>query len=139
MDSADVARFARSLGAASPAMRIALKAANGNVAQYILAHAKARASTRGRQAAKAAASLRASNGASSSQVRGGSGAVPFFMGAELGASRWKQFDTWRGTAPSDALAGGVGYFLFPSIREGQHDILNDYRDSVLKPLAPAFK
>lgn len=45
---------------------------------------------------------------------GGNG---YNLGAEFGAYRYKQFQTWRGNG------GDAGYFLFPAIRQLEGDML----------------
>lgn len=134
----DVVRFQQALRRAGPEMKNKVKAVNKSVAQLVVDRAQGTAGGVGRQAAKAAASLRASNTVGAAQVRGGSARLPWFAGAEFGAKRYKQFQEWRGNQSANVFEGGAGYFLFPSIRANREEILTKFRDGALEAVRPAF-
>lgn len=106
---------------------------NEHIASEIVSSARSAAPTR--QAAKAASSLasaRSGNGASITA------SIRWFMGAELGALRYHQFQTWRGTVPPDPTTGGAGYFLFPTIRANAHKYVEEFGKEFIKGLNPPF-
>lgn len=138
VDYDDVVRFQSALKRTNPEIKAKLKAVNRNTAQMVVDVAQAKAGSVGRQAAKAASTLRAANTVGSSQVKGGSGRLPWFKGAEFGSKRYAQFQSWRGNASTNAFDGGAGYFLFPAIREHREQILGLWRDGINDALKPAF-
>lgn len=78
-----------------------------------------------------------------SSVRSGKGAeidasIRWFNGAELGAIRYHQFPSWRGTIPRDPTTGGSGYFLFPTIRANAQKYVEEFGHEFLKGLNPPF-
>lgn len=109
-----------------------LKAANFDVANYVVQMAKARAQGVSAQAARAAESLKASKTAARAQVLLGSGRIRFAFGAEFGSFRYKQFPGWRGSG-ADA-----GYFLYPTIRDEVPQIIETYGDAIDRIAAKAF-
>jgi hypothetical protein len=120
---------------ASGDLKSKVNRADAEVARLVVDNAQNRAGGEGRQAARAAASLRASRTA----VTGGGSRLAWFAGAEFGALRYGQFKRWRGNQPSDAFSGGAGYFLFPSIRDSEREILQTFRDALMDAVGPAFK
>lgn len=106
---------------------------NEAIATEIVGSARSAASSR--QMVRAASAL--------SSARSGKGAsihasLRWFMGAELGALRYHQFPTWRGTVPSDPATGGAGYFLFPTIRQNVHKYVEEFGKEFIKGLNPPF-
>lgn len=118
----------------------AYKVASAEVADLVIAAAKDKASTRMER--RAAATLVPVLSAAGGAVRLGGGFEGAF-GAEFGADRnqrrqgrphgtpavvagWNQFKPWRG---SDT---GAGYFLYPSIREQEDEIVNRYDEMFRK-------
>lgn len=132
----DVVAFQQALRRANAESKAAVKAVNKSVAELVVE--KAKGAAEGRQAVKAAASLRAANTVGAAQVKGGSARLPWFKGAEFGSKRYKQFKPWRGNQSVNAFEGGAGYFLYPSIRASKNEILSKFRDSALDAIRPAF-
>jgi hypothetical protein len=110
-----------------------LATANQQVAQYVVDKAKVRAGTLGRLWARAADSLAAARQQRVAAIRYGGGRYPMAMGAEFGAAQgtlrqtsrgvvhgWNQFRPWRGSG------GGAGYFLFPTLRREDDQIIDLY-------------
>jgi hypothetical protein len=122
-----------------------LKDVNHQVAQRVTGWAQARAAGLGPMQSRAAGSLRASRTQARAQVTGGGAKVPFFGGAEFGAGRnlprstrrgmvrgWNQFHPWRGSGVD------AGYFLFPSIRSHNTEIVTMYGDAIQQLARRAF-
>lgn len=87
----------------------ALEQASATVAQTVKERAHANALGLGGVAGKAAPALSVEDGEEAAAVALDGDQYPFALGAEFGAIRYKQFDTWRGAED--------GYFLYPAIRE----------------------
>lgn len=134
-----------------PDGRDMLKDANNKVANFVVSRSRDKASTIGAMQSKAASTMRAGHAQSRATVTGGAG-VPYFFGAEFGAThnvlrrtrrqagwagpgRWRgynQFLPWRGNS------GRVGYFLFPTLREQAPAIVDMYGDELDRIAATAF-
>jgi hypothetical protein len=138
IDYSDVVAFQQALRRSNAGMKTQLKGVNKEVAQLVVERAQGTASGVGRQAAKAAASLRASNTVGAAQVMGGSARLPWFAGAEFGAKRYAQFKPWRGNAVADPFGGGAGWFLYPTIRSNREPILDKFNEAMRHALAPAW-
>jgi hypothetical protein len=108
---------------------------NYDVAQYVIARSKGRASTPLEN--RAAGTLKAARQQKVSLVRLGGPRNPEALGAEFGAGHntlrnttrgvmegWNQFRPWRGSG------AGAGYFLFPTIREDTPQIIDMYYDLI---------
>lgn len=121
------------------------KAAGRTVAErVVIPAARGRAASLGRLFIRAADTLRATTTAAGAALRYGGG-FGGAMGAEFGADRnqerlvrvagggttyrkgWNQFRPWRGNSDT------AGYFLFPTIRDDEADIIAGY-ESELEPL-----
>lgn len=120
-----------------------LKDVNQSVAESVVRWARSRAETRLEK--RAAESLRASRVQARAQITFGGAKAAFAEGAEFGAMRektrqtsrgpvsgWKQFKEWRGNDT------GAGYFLFPSIRDHEEQIADEYLDGIEKLMSKAF-
>lgn len=104
------------------------------VARDVVSEAKGRAQALGGVAAKAAPSLRASAGAKSAGVGLGGPSAPWAPGAEFGGGRrptTRQFQPWRGNGP------GAGYFVYPTIRDNEEQIVESYYDGLADVLREA--
>ncbi len=111
-----------------------IRKANVAVADLVVNRAKAKAESVGGVAAKAAASLRATKTVGAASVRLGGNDAPYAMGAEFGGGsrpRTRQFKPWRGSGED------AGYFLYPTIRDSQSQILDEY-DKALRVIAEMF-
>ena len=106
----------------------AMKDANYKIAQFVTDKAQGRAGGVGRQAAKAAGTLRASRSGIAARVVGGAG-IDWFNGAEFGSVKYHQFKAHRGTE---------GYFLFPTIRDDAEAIADVAMDEFMKVAEKAF-
>lgn len=100
--------------------------------------AKSKASGLGGVANKAAGSLATSKATRQASVRLGMG-MAFAFGAEFGAKRYNQFKPWRGNqwVAGDGPASGVGYFLYPAIREQRADVERIYMASMMRLMREA--
>ncbi len=128
--------FRRDLKGTDPKYAARLKVANIKAADHIVRRATSRATALGGVAAKAAPSLRAVKSATQSAVRlterfpSKGSRKSFELGAEFGASRYKQFKPHKGTE---------GYFLYPTIRAEREYVTHIYAravDSILKQAFP---
>lgn len=97
--------------------------------------ASARSAAYSRQMARASRSLSSVRTGDKAQI---TSSLRWFMGAELGALKYHQFPSWRGTVPSDATSGGEGYFLFPTIRDKAKKYVEEFGKEFLKGLNPPF-
>ncbi|MBB5804655.1 type III secretion system FlhB-like substrate exporter [Saccharothrix ecbatanensis] len=107
---------------------------NKSIAQHVVELAKAKASSLGGVANKAAPALSASGSGSSVAVFLKKTTRPYAFGAEFGSKKYKQFKPWRGNNSSDAFEGGPGYFLFPTIRANKSEIEQKWLEAVNKLL-----
>lgn len=114
------------------ALQNQLRDANEAVAQMVVDGAKHTASSVSAQAIAAAASLRPTRTLNRAAVLLGSSAVPFALGAEFGSYQYTQFPAWRGSGPD------AGYFLWPTIRSKEAEILQAFLDALMKAAEPAF-
>lgn len=128
----DLREFRREVRAAGPDAQNALKDANQQVGQRIVDEAQRRAATVGRQAARAAESMRAYRAQATVAVRLGSNGIRFALGAEFGARHYAQFPEWRGAST------GAGYFLWPTIRSLRDEISATYLSLIEEAVRPAF-
>lgn len=114
-----------------------LRGANKDAAQIAATASKQRALSIGGSAAKGATSIRASAAVKSASVGFGGSSAPWEVGAEFGANRdaqrsrstgsyvgYRQFQPWRGSG------GNAGYFVFPSIRDNEGRIVEQYTEAL---------
>jgi len=123
----------RALRGISPDAHRGLKDANRVIVAKVVTVAQGQAQGAGRQAAKAATSLRA-YGSDTPTVALGSAGIAFAMGAEFGGGRsirTHQFPPWRGNGKA------AGYFLFPTVRNLHDWITKEYLDALDAALAKA--
>ena len=131
-----------------------LKEANQRVARFVIGKATARASGVGVMQLRAAQSMTAGRRSARAVIIGGSGAVPYFFGAEFGAKRnvlrkerrpagWAAAGRWRGYNQFETWkkpgSGNTGYFLFPTLRAESAGIVELYGrevDQIMKKVFP---
>lgn len=106
-----------------------LRKANYDLAKAVVVKSKERAKDEPGVARKAAKSLRASRAVDSATVSGGGARYPYFYGAEFGALKYRQFQTWRGNQWG-GWEGGPGYFLHPTIRDHAAELISEYFDKL---------
>jgi hypothetical protein len=120
--------FLRDLGYAEDHWDEAERAFLDITVRTMIERAKHTAQSQGRLEAKAAADMRQQG--TGVIVYGGQG---YSKGAEFGAYRYRQFETWRGNGDD------AGYFLWPTVRQFRdEEFLNDYAETVLGILKRAF-
>lgn len=104
-----------------------LKGAHNRVSDYVVDKAKDAASSP--MMRKAARSLSSSRAAASARLSYGGAGTPFAMGAEFGSSRYHQFRPYLGK---------TGYFLYPTIRAEQAEVMHIYEKAVDQIVKHAF-
>ncbi len=109
-----------------------LRDANKAVAELVVDKSKLTAAGVSRLARAAAESLRPSRTVNRAQVLIGSSAIPFALGAEFGSFKYTQFATWRGNGED------AGYFMWPTIRQYNAEIVELYGDALDKITGKAF-
>jgi hypothetical protein len=133
--------FQKALRALGPEFPKQLTKVNKEIATSVADAAKASARGQGGVAAKAAGSIRSGAEQRSGFVRiDSTGRYPFALGAEFGSLRYHQFKHWRGNQWTPSGGDGVGYFLHPTIRAKQSEILERYEkalDDLAKHAFPA--
>lgn len=120
-----LADFIRELKALGNGLPRELGRANKEAATLVADAAESRARALGGVAAKSAPSIRAAAMQRNAAVNLGSASAPWALGAEFGALRWHQFQSWRGNQWNPD-SGGVGYFLHPAVRETRDEFLDVY-------------
>lgn len=124
--------FLAQVKATAPEVAKQVADVNKKAADIVKDAAAAKAAGIGSTAAKAAGSLATSKATRQASVRLGRG-MPFAFGAEFGAKRYNQFKPWTGNqwVKESGPAGGVGYFLYPAIREQKAKVESEYMASML--------
>lgn len=127
--------------------------ANQRVARFIVDRATRKAKGIGALQARAARSLAAARQQRVAAIRFGGARHPEAMGAEFGAYRnilrasgrrdgkgrqvmvrgWNQFRPWRGNST------GAGYFLWPTIRDSNDEVIDIYGREIDQLLARVFR
>lgn len=102
----------------------AIKAAHKAAGDHIVNVGRGNASAQGKQAAKAAQSLKSTNTAGYAAVRIGGARFPFAPGSEFGSGKFKQFKPWRGSGAT------AGHWLWPAIRAETPKLITDYGDAI---------
>lgn len=123
--------FRRSLARAGVDTKKAIGEANRKVGGLVVDEAKARAprAPNARQAAAAAASLRAASQQARVLVRLGSSRIPFALGAEHGSDRFRQFPAHKGKG---------GYWFWPAVEALRPEIADSYLDRIEQAARQAF-
>lgn len=140
-----LAEFRAALKAVDVALPKEVGQLNKRVGEKVVGWSQSTASGVGRQAAKAADTMRASAAQANAFVTIGGNAVDFALGAVFGARRgvqrgtrsgpmvgWNQFQPWRGNQWQDGEfpEAGVGYFFVSDVREHRDEIEQMYLDGV---------
>lgn len=119
-----IAQLSRALKAIDPELQKGLRGTNKDVASFVADHARGKAQSLGSVAAKTAPSISAVAGVRSAGVGFGGSAYPFAGGAEFGSVRYTQFQPWRGNGPE------AGYFVYPTIRDDENEIVERYAEMI---------
>lgn len=114
--------LARDLHYVSDNLDDEIREADLTVAGTVERKAKSNALALGGVAGKSAPSVDVVEGPAAAAVALGGNAYPFALGAEFGALRYPQFDTWRGSEG--------GYFLYPAIRQTEEQNVDTYAQAV---------
>lgn len=146
----------RELRAVDKALPRELRIVHKDVAEIIASAAQRRARALGGIHAKAASGIKAGAEQRSGFIRlRPTATLPFLLGAEFGAKHnearrvrtpsgaiaqrlgWNQLPDWRGNRYLGA-AGGVGYSVYPTIREKGEEIVSAYEERLDQLLRKAF-
>lgn len=130
----------RELRAVDTKLPRSLAIANKTAAEYVADRARQRARSQGGVAAKSAPSIRAAGEQRRSKVLLGGPSWPYALGAEFGAKYHPQFKPWRGNQHSEGMqpGSGVGYFLYPTIRDTRDDFMDVYERAIDQVMRSAF-
>lgn len=130
--------FLAQVKTAAPRVAVEVAETNKMAADMVKEAAQSKASGLGGVAAKAAGSLATSKATRQASVRLGRGML-FAFGAEFGAKRYPQFEAWRGNqwVSGDGPAAGVGYFLYPAIRERRAEVERIYMANMMRLMRQA--
>lgn len=130
--------FLRSVKETAPEVAGEVATTNKLAADMVKDAARAKAAGVGGVANKAAGSLATSKATRQASVRLGRGA-PYAFGAEFGAKHYNQFKPWRGNqwVGGDGPADGVGYFLYPAIREQRAQVEAVYMANMMRLMRQA--
>lgn len=97
-----------------------LQQANKSAAEMVASRARGAAAAYGSVQAKSGPSIRAVAQQRSAGVRLGGARAPYALGAEFGATRYRQFPPWTTR----------GYFLYPTVRSSMPDIEARYEQAI---------
>lgn len=127
MDDAGLTKLRKALKEVGPEHAKEMVKTGREVAKDVSNKARGKARGLGGVAAKSATSVRPSAGATSAGVGFGGPSAPWAPGAEFGGGRrptTQQFEPWRGSGP------GAGYFVYPTIRDNEEQIVESYYDGL---------
>lgn len=122
-----------------------LRDASSVIASDVAVEAASRATSLGGAAKLVAPTIRAKRGDVPSVQMGGARKLrpgarqtvgDILWGAEFGGGskpRTRQFERWRGSGP------GSGYFLFPTVRDDEDQIMERYGDALMKAVDKAAR
>jgi len=130
--------FQRELRRANTDLPRELRTASLAAAEVVAKAARSKALALGGVAAKTAPSIKAGGEQRRSKVSIGGPAFPWALGAEFGAKRYPQFEPWRGNQHQPDLDNGVGYFLYPSIRDTREEFIDVYAGGIDRLMRAAF-
>lgn len=132
-----LAELSRALRSMDTDLARELRGANKDAADIAARAGRSKAVSIGGVAAKVAPSIRASAGVRSAGVGFGGAKYPFAGGAEFGAGQdttrhrksgtyigYRQFQPFRGSGRS------AGYFIYPSIRDHETEIVGQYEQAL---------
>jgi hypothetical protein len=128
--------FARELRKAGDGLDKELGKAFQQIAKMVAEGATSKAQSLGGVAAKAASeALKTSKSSAQVAIKLATSSIPYAMGAEFGGGRratTQQFQPWKGNGPE------AGYFVYPTIRDMQPQIIEAYQAAVGKVTEKAF-
>ena len=123
------AEFRQGLRDAPASIRRILPAAGKRLAEIVVPEAQRSARAAGGVAVKAAGSIRAGGTAAGGFIASGKG-QPYFMGANFGSIRYRQFDDWVGKTEND-------YFMLKSVREKRPEVQDQALDIIADEIQKA--
>lgn len=130
--------FQRELRALDNKLPRQMRVANLEAAEVVAKEARAKAIAQGGVAEKTAPSIKAAAEQVRSKVNIGGTRYPFALGAEFGAKVYPQFKRWRGNQHQPDVDNGVGYFLYPAIRETRSEFIDTYAKALDQLMRRAF-
>lgn len=132
--------FQRELRSIDTKLPRELTKANKNAAELVASRARHKAASQGGVASKTAPSIKAAAEQRRSKVNIGGLAFPFALGAEFGSKQYLQFKHWRGNRHDEGMepGSGVGWFLYPTIRETRDEYIEIYTRSINEVMRKAF-
>ncbi len=138
----DLRKITSALKAMGDEATDAAKRESSAIAEYAQGKIKQKAITRGKAADRIASGSRVSKsskigelsfGFVSQKFSGGGTTKDLWGGTEFGSNKFKQFPIWSGQSPKGA--GSQGWFIYPTLREIQPDIIDKWEnafDRILK-------
>lgn len=127
--------FVRDLRRTAPELAKELRRANAEIARDVRDDSRDAARSESRQYAKAATGIQSRAFPDSAQIVLNPRRYPWIFGAEFGALAYRQFPIWRG---NQWTSDSVGYAVFPTIRESEDEIADEYGDRVMDAMRVAF-
>ena len=140
-DKADLRRITSAFKAMDSAATDAAKRESSALAEFAQGKIQQKAVTRGKAADRIASGSRVSKsskigelsfGFVSQKFSGGGTTKDLWGGTEFGSNKFKQFPVWSG---SGIRGGSKGWFIYPTLREIQPDIIDKWEnafDRILK-------
>ena len=141
-DKADLRRVLGAFKAMSEEATIQAKQESSALAEFAQGKIKAKATGRGKAADRIAQGSRVSKsskigelsfGFAAQKFSGGGTTKELWGGTEFGSNKFKQFPIWSGQSPKGA--GSLGWFIYPTLREIQPEIIAKWEtafDKILK-------
>lgn len=141
-DKADLRRITSAFKAMDAEATDAAKRESSALAEFAKGKIAQKAVTRGKAADQIASGSRVSKsskigelsfGFVSQKFSGGGTTKDLWGGTEFGSNKFKQFPIWSGQSPKGA--GSQGWFIYPTLREIQPDIIAKWEnafDRILK-------
>jgi hypothetical protein len=138
----DLRKITSALKAMGDEATDAAKRESSAIAEFAQGKIQQKAVTRGKAADRSASGSRVSKsskigelsfGFVSQKFSGGGSTKDLWGGTEFGSNKFKQFPIWSGQSPKGA--GSQGWFIYPTLREIQPDIIAKWEnafDRILK-------
>ena len=138
----DLSKITSALKAMGDEATDAAKRESSAIAEFAQGKIQQKAITRGKAADRIASGSRVSKsskigdlsfGFVSQKFSGGGTTKDLWGGTEFGSNKFKQFPIWSGQSPKGA--GSQGWFIYPTLREIQPDIIDKWEtafDRILK-------
>lgn len=140
-NKADLRRVLGAFKAMDEQATVQAKAASGALAEFAQDKIKATATGRGRAADRIAQGSRVSKsskigelsfGFAAQKFSGGGTTQQLWGGTEFGSNKYKQFPIWSGS--SNTGRGSSGWFIYPTLRAIQPEIIAKWEDAFDKIL-----